>query len=328
MHLQRFCLFFSKALVLFGERGATKNNIIVSHFTYPRLTLISFTLPWLTVPFWVGRKYVGTLAKWTFADIELERQSNSSKESSSGRKPPEQVKNNSFKLTLPFADYEKVPAGKENSIYWDFPYGSLPVFDNGTNRDIIATVGQTAYLHCRVLNIGDRAVSWIRKRDLHILTIGIMTYTNDQRFQSEHVEGSNDWTLKISSPQPRDNGIYECQVSTEPKISLAFRLAVVGRCFCCLITVHVLWFDFDYLTSILRLCWTLVKDFTPDLTLSALLKCNSSVQYFELDKHHHDYHPRYDSINCTALRCWSLVVIPHRLGLSLFMSISDGRWLN
>ena len=54
-----------------------------------------------------------------------------------------------------------------------------------------------------------------------------MTYTNDQRFQSIH--GSDEWTLKISSPQIRDSGIYECQVSTEPKISQAFRLAVVGN---------------------------------------------------------------------------------------------------
>lgn len=72
-------------------------------------------------------------------------------------------------------------------------------------------------------------VSWIRKRDLHILTVGILTYTNDQRFQSLHTEGSDEWTLKISSPQPRDSGTYECQVSTEPKISQAFRLNVVGK---------------------------------------------------------------------------------------------------
>lgn len=106
------------------------------------------------------------------------------------------------------------------------------MFNNDTNRDVIATVGQTAYLNCRVLNLGDRAVSWIRKRDLHILTIGIMTYTNDQRFQAEHIEGSHDWQLKISYVQEKDSGIYECQVSTEPKISLAFRLAVVGMCVC------------------------------------------------------------------------------------------------
>lgn len=92
-------------------------------------------------------------------------------------------------------------------------------------------------------------VSWIRKRDLHILTVGILTYTNDQRFQSLHSEGSDEWTLRISSPQPRDSGTYECQVSTEPKISQGFRLNVVGEyavcawvcvvlCVCC---VCALW---------------------------------------------------------------------------------------
>lgn len=69
----------------------------------------------------------------------------------------------------------------------------------------------------------------MRKRDLHILTVGILTYTNDQRFQSLHTEGSDEWTLRITSPQPRDSGTYECQVSTEPKISQTFRLNVVGK---------------------------------------------------------------------------------------------------
>jgi hypothetical protein len=73
------------------------------------------------------------------------------------------------------------------------------------------------------------APQWIRKRDLHILTVGILTYTNDQRYQSLHADGSDEWTLRITSPQPRDSGIYECQVSTEPKISLAFRLSVIGK---------------------------------------------------------------------------------------------------
>lgn len=72
-------------------------------------------------------------------------------------------------------------------------------------------------------------VSWIRKRDLHILTVGILTYTNDARFQSTHSDGSDEWTLKITSPLQTDNGTYECQVSTEPKISLAYELKVVGK---------------------------------------------------------------------------------------------------
>ncbi|XP_050101693.1 protein sidekick-1-like [Anopheles aquasalis] len=114
----------------------------------------------------------------------------------------------------------------EVQSYWEQPFAQ-PYFDNSTKREVTATVGQSALLHCRVRNLGDRAVSWIRKRDLHILTVGILTYTNDQRFQSLHTEGSDEWTLRITSPQPRDSGTYECQVSTEPKISQAFRLNVV-----------------------------------------------------------------------------------------------------
>lgn len=72
-------------------------------------------------------------------------------------------------------------------------------------------------------------VSWIRKRDLHILTAGVFTYTSDQRFQVIRPEKSENWTLLIKFPQQRDSGIYECQVNTEPKMSLAFWLNVVGK---------------------------------------------------------------------------------------------------
>ncbi|KAI5709040.1 hypothetical protein M8J76_008767 [Diaphorina citri] len=71
-------------------------------------------------------------------------------------------------------------------------------------------------------------VSWIRKRDLHILTAGVLTYTSDQRFQVIRPDRSENWTLLIKFPQERDSGIYECQVNTEPKMSLAFRLSVIG----------------------------------------------------------------------------------------------------
>lgn len=56
--------------------------------------------------------------------------------------------------------------------------------------------------------LANSKVSWIRKRDLHILTVGILTYSSDQRFQAIHQEGSDEWTLKITSPQPRDSGNY------------------------------------------------------------------------------------------------------------------------
>lgn len=72
-------------------------------------------------------------------------------------------------------------------------------------------------------------VSWMRKRDLHILTSGIHTYTGDARFSVRHPEHSDDWDLRIEYVQKRDGGVYECQVNTEPKINLAIMLNVDGE---------------------------------------------------------------------------------------------------
>ncbi|XP_043466149.1 zwei Ig domain protein zig-8, partial [Leptopilina heterotoma] len=56
-------------------------------------------------------------------------------------------------------------------------------------------------------------ISWIRRRDWHVLTSSMFTYTNDERFQVLHPEGTNVWTLQIKYVQERDNGTYECQIS-------------------------------------------------------------------------------------------------------------------
>lgn len=56
-------------------------------------------------------------------------------------------------------------------------------------------------------------VSWMRKRDLHILTSDIYTYTGDQRFSIVHPPDTDEWDLKIEFAQQRDSGIYECQVN-------------------------------------------------------------------------------------------------------------------
>ncbi|KAF7407117.1 hypothetical protein HZH66_001654 [Vespula vulgaris] len=71
-------------------------------------------------------------------------------------------------------------------------------------------------------------VSWVRHRDIHLLTIGQYTYTNDQRFRAIHKAQSEDWTLQIKYPQHRDSGIYECQVSTTPHMSHFVHLNVIG----------------------------------------------------------------------------------------------------
>ncbi|XP_013140366.1 PREDICTED: protein amalgam-like [Papilio polytes] len=101
-----------------------------------------------------------------------------------------------------------------------------PHFYNTSIRDYKAAVGQPAYLHCFVKNLGDREVSWIRKRDLHILAVGVHAYSRDPRFAAIHTEGSDDWVLRVANVQLRDTGAYECQVSTEPKMGITFWLTV------------------------------------------------------------------------------------------------------
>ncbi|XP_058446688.1 zwei Ig domain protein zig-8-like [Malaya genurostris] len=102
-----------------------------------------------------------------------------------------------------------------------------PYFDFDVPRNITTRVGQTAFINCRVEQIGDKWVSWIRKRDLHILSAGMVVYTSDERFQVTRSEKSDVWTMQIKFAQQRDSGAYECQVNTVPKMSMTFQLNVV-----------------------------------------------------------------------------------------------------
>ncbi|CAG7825099.1 unnamed protein product, partial [Allacma fusca] len=98
--------------------------------------------------------------------------------------------------------------------------------------------GQTAYLQCVVKHLGDKTVSWIRRRDLHILTSGNHVYTSDPRVSLLR-QGKlyNSWTLKIIRVSKKDEGAYECQVNTEPKLTASIFLLVFGRDE----TVHSAW---------------------------------------------------------------------------------------
>ena len=54
-------------------------------------------------------------------------------------------------------------------------------------------------------------------------------YTSDVRFQVIHWDPSPYWILQVNDAQISDNGIYECQISTEPKISRRYNLTVLGK---------------------------------------------------------------------------------------------------
>ncbi|XP_001600432.2 fibroblast growth factor receptor-like 1 isoform X3 [Nasonia vitripennis] len=100
-----------------------------------------------------------------------------------------------------------------------------PSFEQ-TAANVSAFEGQRVYLPCRVHNLGDKVVSWMRSRDLHILTSGQYTFSSDERFQPQHLAGSDAWTLQLDQVKKSDAGRYECQVNTEPKMMYAVQLIV------------------------------------------------------------------------------------------------------
>ncbi|XP_003692645.1 uncharacterized protein LOC100867244 [Apis florea] len=117
------------------------------------------------------------------------------------------------------------PERRPNDANNDSAEGDLPVFEP-TAANVSAFVGQTVYLPCRVRNLGDKVVSWMRSKDLHILTSGNTLFSSDARFGPLHTPGSDAWTLRLDNARKTDSGKYECQVNTEPKMMYAVQLSV------------------------------------------------------------------------------------------------------
>ena len=74
-------------------------------------------------------------------------------------------------------------------------------------------------------------VSWVRYRDVSLLAVGKFVYISDQRFRVLHEPNSEDWFLVIKSVTYKDEGVYECQVNSEPYQTFKFHLSVVGEYF-------------------------------------------------------------------------------------------------
>ncbi|KOB78771.1 putative limbic system-associated membrane protein [Operophtera brumata] len=86
-----------------------------------------------------------------------------------------------------------------------------PYFDPSAPNNITTQLGTHAYLPCKVRQLSNKSVSWIRRRDAHILTVDRFTFIADERFQAFLVEATDTWTLQVKYVQARDAGVYECQ---------------------------------------------------------------------------------------------------------------------
>lgn len=69
----------------------------------------------------------------------------------------------------------------------------------------------------------------MRLKDDHIMAVDREVFTMDERFQALFLESTSTWALLIKYATQSDEGEYECQVSTEPKLSHVVKLNVVGE---------------------------------------------------------------------------------------------------
>ena len=117
--------------------------------------------------------------------------------------------------------------GNTNTIH-DFLGLNKPFFNPSSGEVIKAQEGKTAYLTCEVYNLNNLSVSWVRGHDSHIITVDRETFIADKRFVSMHRKEkmSDIITLSIHDTKIQDQGNYECQVSSQPKISRIVELDV------------------------------------------------------------------------------------------------------
>ncbi|XP_028030661.1 uncharacterized protein LOC114243387 [Bombyx mandarina] len=106
--------------------------------------------------------------------------------------------------------------------------GKSGIFLTENCTTVIAQIGTTAVLHCEVSDITENTVTWIRRKDYSLLSVGLVTYSADNRFFSAHGRHVKDWALHIRFATSVDGGYYECQVPTHPPTSIFFKLVLVA----------------------------------------------------------------------------------------------------
>ena len=93
---------------------------------------------------------------------------------------------------------------------------SLPLFSPSTSQEVYTLLGEDIMLHCQVDHLGHHTVSWIRQKDLQILTVGSHKFTTDNRIAVKHNPRNGDFLLIIRQVSEEDLGLYECQINTSP----------------------------------------------------------------------------------------------------------------
>lgn len=141
-------------------------------------------------------------------------------------------------------------SAKGKHHHHDYKWG--PHFDESdlhlNGSTVTVQIGGTAVLNCRVIYLQDKTVctvfcgawfhvgfqvSWIRRKDtegLELLTTARQTYSGDDRY-AVLFQYPDNWRLQISLVKKRDEGLYECQISTHPPKVIQMYLYINGKYF-------------------------------------------------------------------------------------------------
>lgn len=102
-----------------------------------------------------------------------------------------------------------------------------PYIDLARSPNISVSLGRTAVLRCRIVNTVKKTVSWLRHKDVNLLSVGRYLYTKDPRMKIMMDRGRGEWMLNIKDIRHTDAGAYECQVNTNPLLKHTVGLTVV-----------------------------------------------------------------------------------------------------
>jgi len=104
-----------------------------------------------------------------------------------------------------------------------------PYFGSDLPNKIVTNLGDTAFLKCKVFNLGNKTVSWLKTDPLQIISSGLYTFISDPRYSTEYMEEENTWVLRITKVEYEDSGQFDCQVNTDPLMMHSFSLKVVKK---------------------------------------------------------------------------------------------------
>ncbi|XP_023334072.1 zwei Ig domain protein zig-8 [Eurytemora carolleeae] len=87
------------------------------------------------------------------------------------------------------------------------------------SANITIEIGRDGIVPCTVRQVGSKQVSWIRKRDAAILSVGKFVFSSESRITVDVHSTMDTWNLIIRQAELQDSGVYECQISDSPKLS-------------------------------------------------------------------------------------------------------------